>query len=455
MKEAGAPTDVAPADSFPPGLHNAFLFATCNALSFPIVFGSPMVLYAKSLGASATALGILAGLMPLLVILQIPSAKHVPRFGYRLFVLLGWAARTVVYFAIAGLPLLGALDAGARLSLLLGLMFVFTMLRGISSCAWLPWITSLVPENLRGRYLATDFACVQGAGFVAVMGASWWLGAASGNAGFSGLFLFGALAGLASLFFLRKIPEIDPPHAVRESSAPVPWKEIMLHPPFFRVLGFALVWSAAFGGVATFTVEWLKDAAGLSEGAVLRVTAVSYTGGLMAVWLTGRRLDAFGSRPMLALAVAIWIVIVGCWLALAGGVFEPNAVTLVPLHVAMGFAGALVGMAMMRLVMGSIPVMGRSHFFAVFSVVSNVTLGASPVVWGLLLDVLRGSGFARERWGYTSHSIYFAGVALTMLAALILCARLHEPKAAPMNQLLRDILIDSPQRLWLRFWPRR
>ena len=43
--------------SFPAGLHNAFPFSTFNALSFQIVLGSPMVLYAKTLGASATVLG--------------------------------------------------------------------------------------------------------------------------------------------------------------------------------------------------------------------------------------------------------------------------------------------------------------------------------------------------------------------------------------------------------------
>jgi len=50
----------------PARIANAFLFATFNALSFQIVLSSPMVLYAKSLGASATILGVIAGMMPLL-----------------------------------------------------------------------------------------------------------------------------------------------------------------------------------------------------------------------------------------------------------------------------------------------------------------------------------------------------------------------------------------------------
>ena len=447
--------EAAPAGGFPPGLNNAFVFASCNALSFPIVFGGPMVLYAKSLGASATVLGILAGMMPLLVILQIPAARHVPRFGYRWFVFLGWGSRTLVYFALAAVPLLVVLDAGTRLALVLVLMFFFTMLRGISSCAWLPWITSLIPEHLRGRYLAIDYACVQVSGFVVVLGASWWPGAEPGPNRFAGLLLFGALAGLASLFFLWRIPETAPPEAVKESAAAVPWKEILLHPPFRRILAFVVVWAAAFGGIAPFTVAWLKTEAALPEDWILQVTAISYLGGLTAVWLMNRRLDAFGSKPVMALAMLLWIGIISCWLALSRGDLPIVNSVLIPVHLVMGFAGALVGMSMMRLVMGSIPVMGRSHFFALFSVTGNVAMGASPIVWGVLLDVLRESGYALERWGIANFTVFFAGVGLMMLLALVLCLRLTEPAAVPMNRLLRDIVIDSPQRLWLRFWPRK
>ena len=60
--------------AFPVGLGNVFLFATFNALSYQMVLGSPMVLYAKSLEASATILGLIAGMMPLLVIFQIGRA---------------------------------------------------------------------------------------------------------------------------------------------------------------------------------------------------------------------------------------------------------------------------------------------------------------------------------------------------------------------------------------------
>ena len=111
------PTPVA---SFPAGLGNVYLFAIFNALSFQVVLGSPMVLYAKSLGASATGLGIITGMMPLLVIFQIPAAHYVDRIGYKRFVSAGWGIRVCFIFGMALVPITyGFIDPTARLGLIL------------------------------------------------------------------------------------------------------------------------------------------------------------------------------------------------------------------------------------------------------------------------------------------------------------------------------------------------
>ena len=48
----------------------------------------------------------------------------------------------------------------------------------------------------------------------------------------------------------------------------------------------------------------------------------------------------------------------------------------------------------------------------------------------------------------------FAAAALAFTVTLTLARRLHEPEAASMEDLLLEILIQSPQRFWIRFWPR-
>ncbi|MDB6110959.1 MAG: Major Facilitator Superfamily protein, partial [Pedosphaera sp.] len=114
----------------------------------------------------------------------------------------------------------------------------------------------------------------------------------------------------------------------------------------------------------------------------------------------------------------------------------------------------LVQMANTRLAMAVIPVMGRNHFFALYSVLGSVCLGLAPIGWGLLIDAV---GNWKTTWlclEWNRFSIFFAGAGAVFLVALMLAQRLHEPEATNMEGLMREILIQSPQRVWLRLWPR-
>jgi MFS family permease len=440
--------------SFPPGLHNAFLFSTFNALSYQLVLSSPMVLYAKTLGASATVLGMIAGMMPLLVIFQIPAANYIPRIGFKRFVYAGWGTRVMFIFAMALVPLAGFLDAKNRLALLLVLLFCFNLSRGISSCAWLPWITLLVPPKLRGRYLALD-AAVQSAGsFVTFLVAAACLAGNPHPWQFTILFAFSGVTGAISLSFLKRIPDADLPEEVRASKSRTPWLEMVRFPPFQKLLRTLIGWSIAYGGMTAFTVAFLKIEGGMSEARILLVTSTAFLGGLSSLWFLGSRLDRFGSKPVLTFSFAAWLVVLGGWVALSGHVAPVKLTLVLLLQFLMGLLAALVQMSNTRLAMAVIPVMGRNHFFAIYSVVGNVTLGLAPVGWGLLIDAV---GSRAPEWlglSWNRFTIFFAAASLAYAVTFFLARRLDEPEAVSMEELLREILIQSPQRVWLRFWPR-
>jgi MFS family permease len=118
----------------------------------------------------------------------------------------------------------------------------------------------------------------------------------------------------------------------------------------------------------------------------------------------------------------------------------------------MGLFGSLVQMSNTRLAMTIIPEMGRNHFFALYAVVGNVTLGLAPIGWGVLID---GLGTRAPVWAglaWDKYTIFFALTALSFLVTLFLSRRLKEPKAAGIYDLLRSLLIQSPQRVLMRFW---
>jgi len=414
-----------------------------------------MVLYAKTLGASATVLGIITGMVALLVVFQIPATQYVPRVGYKRFVLAGWGTRVAFIFGMVLVPVTGSfLNPTARLSLMLLLLFGFNLSRGISSCAWLPWITSLLPAPLRGNYLVREAACINLASFSAFVLAAFALGRNPQAWQFAVLFLFSAVMGVMSLVFLKRVPEGDTPEQVRTSTTPVPWREIFSYPPFQKLLHMNVAWSIALGGLTTFIVAFLKTEVLLSERSIMLVTSISFLGGLSSLWFLGSRIDLLGSKPVITFSLLTWVVILTGWILVAARVFAPQWPLLLGLQFLMGLAMSLVNLSNTRLAMATIPVMGRSHFFALFSVVGSLTLGLAPIFWGIFIDALQPLHADWHGFEWNRFSLFFTAVALMFLVTLALCRRLDEPQARSMEDLLYDVLEQSPLRVWFRLWPR-
>ena len=148
--------------------------------------------------------------------------------------------------------------------------------------------------------------------------------------------------------------------------------------------------------MTAFVVAFLKTETGMCESQILLVSSIAFLGGLSSLWFLGSRLDHLGSKPVLTFCFAAWVVVLGGWICLSGGVFPVKLVSVLVLQFLMGLLAALIQMANTRLAMAIIPVMGRNHFFAIYSTIGNVTLGLAPIGWGLLIDAIgaRSAGVA-------------------------------------------------------------
>ena len=69
-----------------------------------------------------------------------------------------------------------------------------------------------------------------------------------------------------------------------------------------------------------------------------------------------------------------------------------------------------------RLVMATVPAMGRSHFFALYTVVTSLVFGIFPIFWGILLDALGGWGAAWPPWQWNQYSLFYGALATIMMA---------------------------------------
>lgn len=439
----------------PAGVWNAHFFQVFNTMSFLIVLGMPIILYFKHLNATATLLGVVAALNPLLNILQIPAAKYMERIGYRTFVLRGWATRSVFIVGMAVVALWPeSMGRTWRIGLMLLMLVAFNAARGISACGFLPWMTHLVPEAVRGRFLARDQIAIALAMFGTLILTAMYLTGATGRYAYPVMFFGSYAAALVSLAFLRRIPDVPVPHGDK-AAGPVPWKDMLLHAPFLRLMIYNVTVFAALAASTVFWAPLLRDHYGATDGKILGIHALA--AGVMAVSLLffGRVIDRVGSRPLLGLSGLTYVFHFGCWSALAAGCLPFNLKSILLIQVTAGLATSLFNLANTRLVMATVPQMGRSHFFAMFSVITNVTLGSLPVVWGAGLDLV---GNWRARWGaweWNQYTLLYAALTAIMLLALWLSRHLSEPRAMSTDAFLQELVLKTPGRALSRLLLRR
>ena len=417
------------ASVYPPGALNVNGFSFFNAVSFQIVLGAPVILFAKSLGASSFVLGTIAALTPLLNTLQLLAARFLHRVGYKRFLLSGWGARTFFTFCIAVLPLLPGLSIPTRLGLLIAALFCFNLLRGFSAGAWLPWLTALVPAPVRGRFLSRDNAFMHLGCLAALLLSAWVMTGSVEADEYAAVFGIGLLSALVSLWFVHRIPEVESAEDRKQSGVAVPWGAMLRFPPFAKLLWFTTIYMTVIGSLGVFTVEYLVVRGKFAESMILLLSAWSFVGALAGLAITAPRLDATGSKPWLRHGLVIMALVILGWFFLASGLLPGWPALVAGLNFFGGLAGAIFGVANTRIMMGSVPAMGRNHFFALFTVVSGLGLGGAPMVWGAMLDTLGTLDVVLGVMTVNRYSVYFAALVVLAWLALRLIPGLHEGAA--------------------------
>jgi hypothetical protein len=94
--------------------------------------------------------------------------------------------------------------------------------------------------------------------------------------------------------------------------------------------------------------------------------------------------------------------------------------------------------------------MGSNHFFALFTVITSLGLGGSPVGWGLILDVIGSFEAVTGAFYWRRHSIYFVALLVLNAMAFVYIPRLHESRASSVT----TSLFSERLKRFARFWHR-
>jgi len=433
-------------ETLPPRIHNAYLFQAFNAVSWQICLGTPLILFARELGAPAVVLGVLAGLAPLTSVLQLLVAPHAERIGYRKLMVSGWSARVTMLIFLTLLPLTVAYwPSAVVIALMILIMFAFTSLRGIATCAWMPWITAIVPRALRGAYLSRDrtFIGIASVGALAVAGI--FLFDHDNMWAFSIVFGLSFLGGATSLYFLNRIPEPALQQRVGASFTRLRWRDLLRDGAFVRLLTFAAVVQLCVLSTGTFITVFVREEVNIQDGLILWITAGAALVGIFSLRLLRSRVDGLGSRPFLGVVFLWWTIYYFAWFLLAAHLVT-GAWLLAPLLLmAAGFFASIYELSLTRLMMNTVgdrP--GTTQFFALQSVIVSLLAGVSPILWGWMLDHVRDLQIVVGGLTLNGYAIFFGVQWLLLSAVFVALMRVREGNAATTKTLLYRALVVAP-----------
>jgi MFS family permease len=435
------------------------MFQAFNAFNFTVALGAPLVLLARMLGAGESAIGLLIALSPFLLILQLTATNYADRWGYRRLMLAGWSTRSFMLLLVVPLPLLlGRFPSWVLVTGLMIPMVLFNLVRGFAAGAWLPWLTQLIPEGSRGRFLGFEQMIINISATLTLLACGWFLGSSPEGWRYSVIFAAAWAGGMVSVMFLRKAPSKmpfsgppPPRRTVRDVIAAL--GRAWAHTPLRRTARYAALITFALSAIPGFLILFLRDELQWSEGKIVILQAVSPVGCLLTAVFWGRLSDQAGSRPILRVTLTGLFLLTVFWMLSAFGVLHPRPWAVAAIYLLWGVFGVGHTIPQLRLVLDSCPPDEVTVGMSAYQVLVSIAGGVAPVLWGYLLENLRYLQSAGSGVWLNGFAIFFTLNGALLIGGHFFLGRICESHAVGTRQLLVQMFWEWPLRVLSSFSP--
>ena len=367
------------------------MFAQANMV---LTTGAFLIGFALAMGASKSVIGILAGLGPLALVVQVPAVYLVQKVRRRkLILVLSTTVSRLMWFVIPAIPFL--LAPHLRLPVFLGALFVHYSLGNVGGCAFNAWIRDLIPEHRLSAFFARRMALATATGaglsLLAGFGVDYWklnLSNLPGGilGGYGAVFILAACCGMLSVYYLIRTPEpVMPPgedegffHAIRQP---------LRDRNFRKLLAFLGSWNFALNFATPFFAVYLLERLDLSMSWVIGLGVFSQLVNVAFFRFWGGMADRFSNRAVLMVTVPLFVFSFLLWpFTTMPEVYVLTIPLLVGIHVLSGIATAGVNLCAGNLALKLAPYGKGGAYLAVNALVSGLAATVSPVMAGFSAD---------------------------------------------------------------------
>lgn len=445
-----------PPDQFPEGVGWLFIFQSFNAVNFTIAMGSPMILLIRFLGGSELHVGIVVAIPALMVVLQLVSSGLVERLGYRSSMMIGWGLRSLLLLFIAPLPLLvGRYSPEVLLGVLIAAQLGFNIIRGLTSGAWFPWLSQLIPDSIRGKYIGIEQRIINFSAFSTLLLSGLILsGENPAPWKYSAIVIFSIIVGVTSAYFLKRSPDRAVPVVAKQ-----PKTNRMAHlwaviveswksPAYRRTLRYFVLVNLAIFPVQGFLILYIKENLGYTTGQTLKFQALNTLGVMLSSVVWGTLCDRYGSKPVLKIVVSGILLLYSVWLGFAVGAVPPVWWLILILQLLWGVVMSGHVIATVKMMLSCCPKKDLTLEMSVLQVSIALCAGMAPLLIGALLNWSRPSVLTQVTPQSPSFAVLFFVCILGCIGALYLISRMKEPTAKTYRSLLGYVILDWPARVF-------
>ncbi len=414
-----------------------------------LINGGVLSLFILALGGSKFAVGAAFTMNFFAQIIRTLMAPYVDVANKKRMVII-WFSTTVLF--------LGALLIAHPIQLAWGnkaaVWYVVIIFLGqrlcvnVGAAAWMPMLSDLIPESLRGRFFGRLRRNFQIVSFILILLIGWYLGTSPSITKFYLVFLVLFLMSAARPLLLLRLPETPPS---KEGPREPIFRNIARPFQDSNFRAFLLFWaSVAFtvNMARPFAVPFLKEDLAFPASITTYASAALILGMVIGLLPWGRVADRFGNRFVFLLNI---VLMAGAFHVLASTPNYPSNSLMAMLvgilsFLLIGIAIGGLGIAHTVRQMYAAPSEHRGAYMGVFYTTNGLISGIVATGSGAVLEQLPES-IQLMGTEMDPMRIFFPGAALCVLITLLLLARLEPLAERPIRHTVANFISLLPPTL--------
>ena len=416
-------------------------FSFLNVISFHLLTGNLIALYALRLGADDLLVGLLYSFVPLGQLVPLLGRLIVRRLGTVRTMGIFWIARYALMSPILLAPLFARSAAPVSIWLIAASVVGFNLARGIAITGHNAIVGAITTETERGSFLSRNQLVIHAAGIAAGLAIGLLLQEESPLFLYTLLMGAGIAVGLASTRLVFRFPE--PPAPDRAAGFLGSLRRTLHKRGVPRFLTLLAVHSFAASMVLPFLVVYAKRVHGLGDNTAMLLGAVGAAGAIVMALVSAFVIDRVGAKPLISLFTAV-LAMTTVMLAIAPPL---DSVTAVWVYLGAVFFFASFGAngsasANSVYYFNLTPSTDRLNLGILYFLVTGIPASLGSLGGGFVLDRLAS---IRVLDTADVYRVYFGASAVAYVGILLLAARIERLGAYRVHDLLG--LFASPRDL--------